>query len=67
MPPTLEKYANVSGETDISISRTCLEKLIAKFLLKDEAPLIVELTEEEKSYVYDVDKKMLNAPVISDP
>ena len=67
MPPILEKYANVSGETDISISRTCLEKLITKFLLKDEAPLIVELTEEEKSYVYDVDKKMLNAPVISDP
>ena len=66
MPPIMAKYANVSGKTEISISRSCLEKLITKFLLKDEAPLIVELTEEERSYVYDVDKKMLNAPVISD-
>ena len=66
MPPIMAKYANVSGKTDIAISRSCLEKLITKFLLKDEAPLIVELTEEERSYVYDVDKKMLNAPAISD-
>ena len=66
MPPIMAKYANVSGKTDISISRSCLEKIITKFLLKDEAPLIVELTEEERSYVYDVDKKMLNAPAIPD-
>lgn len=64
MPKTIGKYAKVSGETDISISRSCLEKLIVKFLLKSDAPPISELTEEERSYVYNVDKSMLNAPVM---
>jgi len=63
VPKILGNYGKVSGETDISISRSCLEKLIGKFLLKDEAPLIMELTEEESEYVYDVDEKMLNAPI----
>ena len=64
IPQIIAKYANVSGDTDISISRSCLEKLITKFLLKDQAPPIMELTEEESSYVYHVDEKMLNAPVM---
>ena len=63
-PPFIAKYSNVSGNTDISISRSCLEKLIAKFLLANEAPDNIDLTIEEKSYVYNVNKNMLNAPLV---
>ena len=63
-PKFFVKHAGVSGETDIEISRSCLEKLVAKFLLKDRASKDVDLTSEEMSYVYQVDEKMLNAPRI---
>ena len=61
-PKIISRYAGVSGKTDIEISRSCLKKVIAKFLLEEEASAEFVLTDEEMSYVYDVNEAMLNPP-----
>ena len=61
-PKCFARYGGVSGKTDVTISRSCLEKLIVKFLLKNQAPSEIDLTNEEKNYVYKVNEAMLNPP-----
>ena len=63
-PKIISRYGGVSGKTDIDISRSCLQKVIAKFLLKEEGTTEFDLTEEEMSYVYDVNEAMLNPPSV---
>jgi len=61
-PAFLSSFAGISGKTSITISRTCLEKLIMKFLSSNKTTMSYELTNEENGYVYNVNSKMLNPP-----
>ena len=61
-PKWMAKVGHVSGQTDVEISRSCLEKIIVQFLLKPNIPSELELTDKEKTYVYNVNEEMLNPP-----
>ena len=62
IPERMARYGGASGKTDLSTSRLCLEKLVAQFLLKNESPPELELTNEERKYVFKVNPEMLIPP-----
>ena len=58
----MSKYGGVSGKTNIMTSRSCMHKLIAKFILEKDTSQDFNLTSDEMRYVYNVEKAMLLPP-----
>ena len=62
IPKCMSKYGGVSGKTNIMTSRSCMHKLIAKFILEKDTSQDFNLTSDEMRYVYNVEKAMLLPP-----